>query len=278
SAVRCAGGGGMISAQSAITRCRRDLTLGAIVKVVLLGAAACALIVEPVLGIGLDAGIALGAVGAVWLLLGFRSMRGSRLAADSPMLIASGQYDAAERQIVGALESFTLFRGAKLMSLHQLAVLRHAQNRWQESATLCRALLAQRRGAPRGIGRSTRLILAGSLLEMGEVEPAGRNIAALYEHRLSLGESLTLLLVQLDYESRLGRWAAMTGGIMSKVGLAELMPATNAARTQALLALGALHSGRKDWFQWLRRRVELLIEPEELKAWRPVLSELWAVS
>jgi hypothetical protein len=129
----------MISAESAIHRFRRDLTVSTLLKSVLIGAALLALIIGPMLGGKFDGTIVLLGVGAVWLVLSFRSVRGSRIAADSPVLIASGQFEIAEKRIVEALHSFSLFRSVKLLSLHHLALLRHAQRRWQETIMLSRA-------------------------------------------------------------------------------------------------------------------------------------------
>lgn len=277
----------MISTQHAITRARRDLTLGTLLKVALFAAAIGALLVQPLLGVRVDALLGLTIVGAVWAVLGFQSMRSSRLVAESPSLIASGQFDAAEQSISGAIHSFTIFRTVKLLSLHHLAALRHAQNRFADAAVLCRALLGQisraggatrqLRGAPEGLGRSTNLILADSLLEMNDLRGAGECIAQLYQHRLALGEALTLLLVQLDYESRVGAWPSMMRDAMTKVSLAELMSTPRSARTQALLALAAKRLGREEWSNWLVRRVELLVgDPKELVEKRPMLTELWA--
>jgi hypothetical protein len=276
----------VISTQHAITRARRDLTIGTVLKVALFAAALAAMLVQPVLGVRVDALLGLTVVGAVWAVLGFQSMRSSRLVAESPSLIASGQFDAAEQSIAGAIHSFTIFRTVKLLSLHHLAALRHAQNRFADAAVLSRALLSQistaggatkqLRGAPEGLGRSTNLILADSLLEMNDLRGAGECIGRLYQHRLSLGEALTLLLVQLDFEARLGAWPGMMRNLMTKVSLAELMSTARSARTQALLALAAKRVGREDWSNWLRRRVELLVgDPKELVEKRPMLGELW---
>jgi hypothetical protein len=61
----------------------------------------------------------------------------------------------------------------------------------------------------------------------------------------------------------------------SKVQLAELMPAQQAARTQALLALAAKKTGQSAWFNWLRQRAQLLADPQALCTDRPILKELW---
>lgn len=269
----------MLSAQSAISRFRRDLTLGALLRGALLLTALIAMGLNLVpTAVKFDGTLVLLAVGVVWVVLSYQSVRGTRLAAESPMLIAAGDLEAAEEQIEQALRSFSLFRSAKVLSLHHLALLRHAQRRWQDSALLCRTLLGQRLGTMRSITKPSRLVLADALLELGDVPGAYRVLTELYRERLSLTESMNLLLVQLDYESRIGAWSSMLppGGIYPRLQLAELMPATNAARAQSLMALAALRLGRHDWAEWLRKRAELLADPAELVKERPALSDLWA--
>jgi hypothetical protein len=265
----------MMNAQLAIARFRRDLTLGMVLKTLLAIGAVLSLLFRGTLGNHLLDGFLLFGIGAVWLTLSYRSIRGSRLAAASPSLIAAGHFEAAEDQIEQALRSFSLFRTSKLLSLHHLAVLRHAQRRWADAAELSRAVLAQRLGALRGVGRQSRLILADSLLELGDLRGTYGAIASLYDQRLTLAEAMNLLSVQLDYESRVNAWDRMTEGLTTKVQLAELMNTANAATTQALLALAAKRTGRADWSQWLARRAQLLVDVNELAASRPLLAELW---
>jgi thioredoxin-like negative regulator of GroEL len=184
----------------------------------------------------------------------------------------------AEEQIETALRTFSLFRGAKMMTLHHLAVLRHAQRRWGDAAELCRALLRQKLGTFSGLARQSRLILADSLLETGDLRGAHDALSALYQQRLSLAEALSLMAVQLDYLWRINAWDAMLDGLPTKVQLAELTSTRNAARVQALLALAARRVGRKDWEDYLRRRVELLTDVDELIKERPVLHELYQLA
>ncbi|HEY8667157.1 MAG TPA: hypothetical protein VIL86_10845, partial [Tepidisphaeraceae bacterium] len=265
----------MITVDSAINRFRRDLTLGGLLKLLLLAGAMGCLLAGPFLGPARNSTTLLFAIGGLWLFLSYTSMRSSRLAADSPSLIASGQYEAAEQRIERALGTFSIFRTVKLVSLHHLALLRHAQRRWQESALLSRVLLSQRLGTLQGLAKPSRLILADSLLEMGDAQGAHEAIARLYEQRLTLGEALNLTLIQLDYQSRIGAWEQMLSAVMTKVQLAELMPTNSAARAQAFLALAARKSGNIALFDWLRKRVELLVNVQELCSARPILWELW---
>jgi len=265
----------MISVDSAIVRARRGSQLSTLLNFALIAVIILIPFAVNQFRLPIDPIIALSVVGAIWVVLLLRSLRGSRLVADSPSLIASGQYDTAEQRIDTALRSFSIFRAVKLLGLHHLAALRHAQNRWPDVVKLCRALLAQKRVANQGIARSTQLMLADSLLELDDMPGVASSLSHLYTQRLSLGEALSLMLAQLDYESRLGAWDNMMRGANTKATLAELMPTNKSARAQALLALAARRTGRNDWEGWLRRRVELLVDPQELCVRRPILTELW---
>lgn len=265
----------MITAETAISRFRRDLAVGSLLRGLLLTGAAACVLAGPMLGARFDGAMALLVIGAVWLALSYRSVKGSRLAADSPSLIASGQFDQAENQIDQALRSFSIFRTVKLLSLHHLAVLRHAQRRWQESAMLCRALLSQKLGNLQALAKPSRLLLADSLLQLGDLNGVYRVLSDLYYQRLSLVEALTLQTLQLDYLHRIGAWEPMIGNIGTKVQLAELMGSNSAARSQAMMALAAQKLGKAELSSWLRRRAELLVDPQQLVTDRPVLRELW---
>ena len=91
-----------------------------------------------------------------------------------------------------------------------------------------------------------------------------------------LSEALNLLQVQLDYLSRIGAWEQVLHQAGKKAQLAELMPTGQAARVQAYLALAARKTGRSELESWLRKRVELLVDVQQLVMQRPVLRELWA--
>jgi hypothetical protein len=264
----------LIRAEAAINRFRRDLTFGRLVRG-LFAAALVGTFLLPLTPVRLDPLIVLPVIACLFIVLSVGSVKGSRLITDSPSLIAAGQFDEAERRIDEALRSFSLFRHVKVLGLHHLALLRHAQKNWHESALLCRALLGQKLGTLQGLGKPARLMLADALLEMGDVRGAADAIGDLIRQRLSLAEVLKLLAVQLDYQSRTGSWNDMMSGLTAKVQLTELMPAAGAARAQALLALAAKNTGRQDWSDWLRRRAELLADVQQLAAERPVLWELW---
>jgi len=261
----------MIPVNTAIDRVRRDLTLGTLLKFALSAAViGCMLVGSDNLRFA-----SLVAVGALWFWLSLTSARGSRVAAESPQLIAAGEFEAAEKNIENTVRTFSLFRAVKLQALHHLAILRHAQRRWQDSADLSRALLGQRLGPLQPISKSTRLLLADSLLEMNDLRGTYDAIAGLYREQLSLAELLNLMLVQMDYSARIGAWPSMMDNFMAKVQLAELLPAGSSARAQALMALAARRVGRTDVGDWLAARAALLADTPKLVAERPMLSELW---
>jgi hypothetical protein len=261
----------MLTAEAAIHRTRRDLTLGLALKALFpLALVGCFLVgPEP-----LRLAMLFGVIGG-WVALGLSSVRRAQLAAMSPGLIAAGRFEEAEQQIDEAIRSFSPFSSAKLRPLHHLALLRHAQRRWKETALLCREFLGHRPGAVKGLSNPARLILTDALLEMGDVRGAYDAIASLYRERLSLAEVLHLMLLQLDYSARIAAWKSMLESVANKVQMAELMPADGAARAQALLALAAMKLGRDDWAQWLGARARLLADPVQLMDQRPILRELW---
>jgi len=266
-----------MTAQTAIARLRRDLTVSRLIRWLLISLALAALLFDVVVQRkdALPGPLLLAAIAGIWLVLSYRSVKGSRIAAASPALIASGDFETAEQRIDAALRSFSLFQGVKLRSLHQLALLRHAQERWGESALLCEALLRQPAGPMAGISRSTLLILADSLLRIGDLEGASQAILGLYSYRLPLSEALDLALIQLDYLAQVGAWEQMLQAVDRRVQLAELMTAEHSAATQGLLALAARKTARTQLELWLRGRCELLAEPVELTSRRPILAELW---
>ncbi len=264
----------MLAVESAIGRFRRDLTVAAALRLTLLGAAVVAFAGGSFIP-RLNTPVLLLAVMGAWMFLSYRSVRGSRLAAMSPLLIAAGEFDQAEQRIDEALHSFSLFRTVKLLTLHHLAMLRHAQHRWRDAADLCRELLAQRLGAVRNLSRSTRLMLADAMLELNDLPGAFNALNGLYSERLTLSEAMNLLAVQSDYLARIGAWDPLLDQLKSKLQLVELMNSPNAARTQGFMALAAKAKGDAALATFLRRRVELLIDRQELLSHRPLLAGIW---
>ncbi len=266
----------MTPVESAIWRTRRDLTFAAVLKVALLATGAASLLLAPAISLSGAATFAMMAgVWILWMALNYHSLKSSRLAAASPLLIASGDYDAAEAHLDASLRMFSIFRAGKLQALQYLALLRREQRRWSEAAQLCRAVLKHRAPASSGIAVRARLILAQSLLAMDDLPGAQEAILGFYREKLGLMETLEMLIVQSDYQLKAGQWHDLMNEAAGKLELTELMASQPAALVQASIALGAKRLGRMEWATFFRGRAELLGEPAELIARRPILAELW---
>src|SRR5688572_1802665 len=122
-----------MNTDSAISRLRRDLVLGTLLRGLLFVAALGAVFILPTVAPQVSSGGALLAIGLIWLVLGYNSAKGARISAEAPTLIAGGQLQEAEAQIEEALRRFSLFRAVKLQAAHQFAILRHAQRRYREA-------------------------------------------------------------------------------------------------------------------------------------------------
>jgi hypothetical protein len=238
-----------------IGRFRRDLRLAAGLRIVMIATALGGLFFEKIFSGG--SFLLIGAV-ASWVLLSYRSARGTQLAAMSPALLASGDLAAAEKVIGDALSSFCLFKSVRLRSLHHLAVLRHAQGRHAESVLYCRELLHHRLRALADLSQSARLMLADSLLHLDAVSEAGEPLASLAAEPLDLDQTLKLAAVQLEYLARLERWDQMLLGLRSRLDLVELMPPAPCAHSHALLARAASELEKGRLAEWLRMRGEAI--------------------
>lgn len=262
-----------MQAQQAIRRVNRDLSLTWVIHALLVVGLAGGMVVGSLTGIP---SVLIAAIPCtIWVLLAFNGMRETRNAMQWPMLIASGQLEEAERQIEQAISGFSVLRSVKLLSLHQLAVLRMAQRNWADAAQLSRALAGHRHGKDPSLQRASMLVLGGAAVRLGDLQEAYRVVVTLRGMALALDEQLTLLLVESAYLAKIGAWNELVHGIDAKARLAELMPTEVAAQTQGYLALGARHAGRVDWESYLVHRCGLLMEPARLCVEEPMFRELW---
>jgi hypothetical protein len=209
----------------------------------------------------------------LWTAVASLNARTRKLAFDAGQHFAAGEFDLAEDRLTQSLTSFTLAGSSKQMGLQQLALLRHAQSRWDDAAALARAFLSGRRRADARTDVPSRLVLAESLLEMGDLDAVSRELYELSRLRLNLRETLTLTQLRLDLLSRRGDFAGMFVQPHATVSLVELMPAPVAARCHAMLALAALRLGKPDWLGWLAARARLLGDLAPILETRPHLRE-----
>lgn len=261
-----------MTADAVVTRFRRDLTLAWMLRNGLLVMVVAWVMLSGAMGWDVDPMVSISVFLVVWMVLVYRSRRATIVAASASNLIASGQFDAAEKQLDFALRSFSVLTTGKLIGLHHLARLRHAQHNWRDAALLCQTLLSQRLGRLQQLSQPSRLMLADSMLCMGDVKGAYAAMADLYDVRLPLGELLALQLLQLDYMARISAWAAMLQNVASRIQLSELMPPAKSAKAQALLAMAADKGGRTDLRDWLLARASRLADRQAIVSDQPLLA------
>lgn len=263
----------MMRVDQAIRRVNRDVALAWGIHLALAVGVVAAIGAGSVLSIH---PLLLAAIPCVlWVVLAVNGVRETRAALEWPGLIASGKLDEAERQIERMIRGFGVLRSVKLMSLHQLAVLKLAQKRWGDALELSRAIMRYRFGKQQSLHRASLLVMAGAAVNAGAHDDAYAAMSALRRMDLTLDEQLSLLLAEISYCGRLGEWRAMMENVPAKLRLAELMPADLAAQVQAWLAIAAGRCGRADWAAYLAQRVALLVDVTRLKVDQPQFSELW---
>ena len=268
-----------ITAPRAISLCRRWLIVSAAFHVLM--AFAIVVAIGWSLARELDGwALALVAIGWFAAAIAFVGLgvRARRLAADAIPLIASGAFDVAEDRITRSLASFSVLRSTKLVGLQQLAMLRHAQSRWTDAAGLTRELLARQRGyRERAFEVPTRLVLAESLTELGDLAAAARELDVLGRARLDLRETLLLTLLRLEFEMRRDDPHAILANFPRTLAMLELLPPPLTARAHAILAWAAWRAGDAGRHAFCAARTRLLsTDLDALIAERPTLRAAFA--
>lgn len=276
----------LLPTELAIARCVRHMTLARGLRFALLSVTILLPLVAPLLAsrrAGLVADLLLWipplTVMALWILASIAGIRVSKLVQGAPSLIAAGLLDQAELQLAEGISRFTLVRSSKVLALHHLALLRHAQGRFGDSLRLADAALGH--GADRveeSAGVSARLLVADAALEMGDLSRCHAALTSLRRCDLRLSDLLHLTALEIDYLSRIGAWREMLVDVRARIDLCELMPAPVSVRSQALLGLAAREAASTELADFLVRRCVLLADVEELVAQRPPLGRLFGMT
>jgi len=199
-----------------------------------------------------------------WLIANAASRRTARLAIRASQLAASGPLNQLESTLDGALARFTLYRTVRVMLYHQLAVLRHRQRRFAESAQIAGVLLAQPNlGLSGGLRAKLLLLLGDASLHLRRLPTAWACLTELFDRDLDLTETMQLLEMQTRYEQACGYHGRMLEQLPGKVALAELMPAEACGSMHAMLAAAAKQRGHAATARWLADRTQLLGAPIE---------------
>ena len=261
-----------ISTRIAIRRARQGILLADLLRMVLtmlsiVGFICCLGTRYLPIGTGM-----LFALPMAWLSLAIRTARNQQQMLRVPALIEAKQFEEAEQAVADGLSRFSLVRGPRLQALQHLAYVRHAQRNYAAAQQLANALLRYR--LPDAAATGARLLLAECALEAGDLLSAHATLTGI-GGALSLRESLKLLELQTDYCIRISAWQSAIENLPWKIELAELLSTDAAARMQAGLALAAKKMRHETWADWLKRRCELLVDPQMLIAQRPIFAELF---
>lgn len=261
-----------ISAERAVARARAVVLMGTAVRTMVVTAALVGVGMVVILHNDFAGTVTLLIAITLWLTLTIRTVRNQYGLRRVGLLLETRRYEEAEQTLAESLGSFSLFRAPVLQALQNLAALRHQQQQFDQTRLLSSELL--RYDARPQSSRPVRLLLAEAALELDDLQTAHATLTQIGGQG-SLRETMKLTELQIDYCVRIGAWPQALENLPWKIELAELLPTENAAHVQAMLALAALKLQRPDWANWLRRRVELLIDPNPLIERRPILREVF---
>jgi|GEM_PF-650615 len=220
---------------------------------------------------------AISSVAAIaWVVLTFYSVRQVRAAHQASAFIASGRLDLAEERLKRTLRQFSLYRNAKLLACHHLAVVAHGRKSYQAAAELCDGMISLPGGPSVATLRTCRILLADCRLLLGDVVAARDAIAPLnlQGSELNLAEQLLLLPIELRCQLTAEQYDAACESLPWKLKRAELLDSPTAGLVHALLAVAANHIGRSRMADFLRRRADLYHGLEKLAEEHDFLRDL----
>ena len=199
---------------------------------------------------------------AAWLGLNLLSAGVSR---ELPMIAAMTEHDprAAERRLAQLMRRPGLLGWVRLMLYHRLAVLRHRQHAFDESAAICAAVLTRRLGPARGARPHLLLMLVEASLERGDHTSAYAALSELGQRKLSLAETVQRLALLTRYCLAIGQPEHALVDLPRRVELAELLPPSPCGAMHAMLGRAAELAGHDAWARWLWARAGLLCRPAQ---------------
>jgi hypothetical protein len=191
----------------------------------------------------------------------------ARVARALPQITAQldGDPAAAEAGLGEAIRRWPLQQSLRLLLYHRLAILRHRQQRFAETAAICQTVLSFRLGPAGGVRGHLLLMLIESRLRCGDIHGAGQSLAELDQQPLSLAETLQRSALEVRWYVASGQPQAALQDLERRVQLAELMPPVQGGALHALLGAAAQSAGRPRTAAWLRQRADLLCTPEQLR-------------
>ncbi len=194
-----------------------------------------------------------------WVVLSAASLRQVRATTQAALFLASGRLELAERQLVQAMTSFSIYNMPKLLACHNLAVVAHGRGEYAAAAELCSGVLQQTFRLRRSARRMTQMLLADCQLFMADVAAAGQALEGLdvFDDDMRLAERQMLLPIETRYLIAAERHADAAQRLPEKLRLAELLDSSRAALVHGLLGKACQEMGREREAAFLTARATL---------------------
>lgn len=196
-------------------------------------------------------------ISLVWFLLVMRSLSQGQYIRQAAVLISQGRALQAVPFLALILEQFSVFRLPKLIALQHLMELAHTQKDAPATVRLAGEILRHGLAWRKGIARRACLVLADSLMELGDADAAGAALVRLHGLKLTVNERLQLLPILLRWQMMNSKHSQAVQNLEEKVQLAALLSAEQACLVHVLLAAAAGYCGLRDVSRFLLRRAGL---------------------
>ncbi len=214
----------------------------------------------------------------VWLMSMLNAARLARYLRTAGALLSLGQLDNAEVWLQRTLARFSMSTRTKILAAQQFASLLFRREAHEQVVAVCRELLRHRVRRLQNVWINTRLMMADSLLMLGQFPDAYEAIRPVYDVPLSLSERMKLLPIQLRYELAADHAEAAARGLAEKIQVAELMDSPRAALVHALLAEACRRTQMTAEHAFLSERAWLYHDLEQLAVRYPVILPISAPS
>lgn len=216
--------------------------------------------------------LALAIVMVCWLALNMINIATSRQITQITLEM-DRHPDMAEHNLVAAMSRRPLMRWVRLLLYHRMALLRHRQQRFDESAAICQAVLSYPLGTAASARASLLLTLAEAELEQGNLPVAYIALMRLHTVPTTLVEALQRLVLQTRYEVACGYDSLVLRQYRQKIRQAECMPAAACGTMHGLLFVAASRLEQNELAHWLHQRMQLLLEAEQVRQFEAMVAE-----
>ncbi|MFN4243853.1 MAG: hypothetical protein ACK4PI_11530 [Tepidisphaerales bacterium] len=249
-----------MSGRDDVAAFRRSWVLGVTMRrALLLLVLACAVLFVFSLGSVLVAGGIFLAAVVAFAYLEWRANKLNRRVDAAVDQMDSGDLDAVEAALCGAIRSLTLYPERRAADLLHLARVRYLQQRYGEAARLAGTVGRLRRGVPEKLTWLGHRMALGVALEIGDTRSAYESLTQLSRVQLPPSDAGWFVLSRTRYELAVGAYGHVLHDLVGKLRQVGTLPAMHQAAFCVVAAEAADASGRADWAGFLRERAAALL-------------------